>query len=112
MRRIRSDSVQFVTWSDTRLAFGTITSAPSNVRTVLERMPIRFTSPVSVPSCTESPTWIGRSKSRMSPDTKLFTTFWSPKPTPTPSAPAMIVMRVRSIPSAPSPIMNPSSRIA
>jgi hypothetical protein len=43
MRRHRSVGVQFVTRSETSVALGTVTSAPSQVRTVLERMPIRRT---------------------------------------------------------------------
>ena len=39
-RRNWSDNVQFVTRSVVRLAFGTITSAPSHVRIVLARVPI------------------------------------------------------------------------
>src|SRR2546427_3401565 len=35
-----------------------------------------------------SPTRIGRSKSRISPETKLFTMLCRPKPRPTPKAPA------------------------
>ena len=41
------------------------------------------TVPAVSPSWTRSPTLIGRSNSRISPDTKLFTTFCSPNPSPT-----------------------------
>src|SRR5437773_8410654 len=47
MRRRRSDSVQLVTFSAMRLALGTITSAPSQVRTVQARMPSCSTRPRS-----------------------------------------------------------------
>ena len=40
------------------------------------------------PTSMVSPGWTGRSKSRIRPETKLFTTFWRPKPMPTPKAPA------------------------
>jgi hypothetical protein len=41
------------------------------------------------PASTVSPTWIGRSKSRISPETKLLTMLCRPKPIPTPNAPAV-----------------------
>src|SRR4029453_8101470 len=89
MSRCRSLNVQFVTRSGTSCALGTMTSAPCPVRTTLERMPIRRTLPVIPPASMVSPTRIGRSKSRITPETKLFTTLRRRKPIPTPNAPAV-----------------------
>ncbi len=44
-----------------RFALGTTTSAPCGVATVLERMPMRRTVPVTVPTWITSPTCTGRS---------------------------------------------------
>jgi hypothetical protein len=41
-----------------------------------------------------SPTWIGRSVSRIRPLMKLLSTFWLPKPIPTASAPPASVNAV------------------
>jgi len=57
-----------------------------------------------------SPTRIGRSKSRISPETKLFTMLYRPKPIPTPNAPAMMVTFVRSSPRIARPARKPSAR--
>src|SRR6478672_493240 len=78
--------------------FGTMTSEPSAVRMTLARMPMRLTSPTLPPTSMTSPTFIGRSKSRISPDTKLLITFCNPNPIPTLNAPARIVTFVKSIP--------------
>ena len=91
--------------------FGTITSEPSAVRIMLARMPMRRTSPTLPPTSMTSPILIGRSKSRIRPDTKLLITFCSPNPIPTLKAPARIVIFVKSIPSAPKAMKNPTSRI-
>ena len=56
-------------------------------------------------------TFIGRSKSRISPDTKLLITFCNPNPIPTLNAPARIVTFVKSIPSAPKATKKPMSRM-
>jgi hypothetical protein len=100
MRRRKSDSVQFVTSLEIRLAFGTMTSAPSKVRTVLERTPMRETLPNIELNCTVSPDCTGRSKARIRPDTKLLTMFCRPKPMPTDSAPTMIAKRSSWMPAA------------
>ena len=81
--------------------FGRITSEPSAVRMTLARMPMRRTSPKFPPTSITSPILIGRSKSRMRPDTKLLMTFCNPNPIPTLKAPARIVIFVKSIPNAP-----------
>ena len=86
---------------------GTNTSAPSAVRTSVARAPMWRTSPPIPAICTTSPRWIGRSKSRMSPEAKLFTRFCSPSPAPTPKALARIVSLVRSTPSAASARVKP-----
>ncbi len=74
---------------------GTNTSAPSAVRTSVARAPMWRTSPATPEVCTTSPRWMGRSKSRMSPEAKLFTRFCSPSPAPTPKALARIVSFAR-----------------
>jgi hypothetical protein len=79
---------------------GTITAMFSSVTTVVARAPIRRTSPLTPPTSMRSPTLIGRSKRMMRPLTKLLATFWSPKPSPTPSAPARTVKALRSMPTA------------
>ena len=101
-----------MTLLEIRSPLGTTTSAPSTVRIVLERMPMRRTSPTSEPTSTTSPTWIGRSKSKISPETKLDTRFCSPKPSPTPSAPASSVTRERPMPAALKASTTPPSRRA
>src|SRR5436309_8500600 len=73
MRRTRLESVQLVTFSATKLALGTMTSAPTAVCTVVERMPIRRTWPATSPIWIVSPTCSGRSRSTINPETKLFT---------------------------------------
>ena len=111
-RRLRSESVQLITRAEMKSPFGTITSAPSKVRTLLARMPIVVTMPKRSSSWTRSPTRIGRSKSRITPETKLLTTFWSPKPMPTPNALSIRVTRSREKPIAPMATTKPTTRIA
>ena len=72
---------------------------------------MRFTSPSRPATSIVSPTWMGRSKSRIRPDTKLFTMFWRPKPMPTPKAPASSVTRLRSTPAAARASSRPRIRI-
>ncbi len=108
MRRRRSESVQFVTLSEMRVALGTMTSAPSHVRTVQDRMPICCIRPEMSPIWTASPTSIRRSNRTTIPETKLLTTFCSPNPMPTPNAPARMVTLVRSTPSAASASRKPA----
>ncbi len=80
-------SVQLISFSDSSVPFGTTTSAPSNVVSVVARMPISRTLPEVPDTSTTSPGWIGRSNIRIRPETKLLTTFCRPKPMPMPSAP-------------------------
>ena len=105
-RRRSSDSVQLMTSLDIRSPFGTTTSAPSNVRIMLARMPIRVTIPTRPVVSIRSPTLIGRSNIRMRPETKLLTTDWRPNPIPTPMAPNTTVNWVAVRPAA-----EPASRI-
>ena len=77
----------------------------------LERMPMSRTSPDVSPTVIVSPTWNGRSNSRISPDTKFVTTLCRPRPAPTPIAPASTVTLFRSIPEAPTASRNPVNRI-
>jgi hypothetical protein len=80
MRRCRSLSVQLIPFRD-ELRIGD-DDLGHLVRTTLERMPIRRTLPMIPPASMASPTWIGRSKSRISPETKLFTRLCRPNPIP------------------------------
>jgi len=52
-------------------------------------------------------TSIRRSNSRINPETMLLTTFWRPKPIPTPNAPARMVTFVRSTPRVASASRKP-----
>ena len=61
---------------------------------------MRLTSPTTPPTSIWSPTLIGRSSIRMSPEAKLLTTLCNPIPTPIADAPASSVTLVRSMPSA------------
>src|SRR5262245_13609149 len=110
-RRVRSDSVQLITRSVVSVPFGTMTSPPSPVRTMLARMPMERTSPLRSPTWITSPTWMERSTRRMRPETKLFTTACRPKPMPTPKALTRIVTRVRSMPMAAMARMRPRRRM-
>ena len=47
--------VQFMSFSEIKVAFGMIASAPSPVVIVLERMPIFFTMPETPPTSMVSP---------------------------------------------------------
>ena len=88
-----------------------MTSAPCPVRTMDERMPMRVTVPDSAPLSITSPTPTGRSTMRISPETKLLTTFCSPKPMPTLSAPASSVTFAMSMPRAASVSAAPTMSI-
>ena len=66
--------------------FGTIMLWLSPLMIVVARMLIRSTLPVVPATVTTSPIRIGRSSSRMMPQTKLETISWRPKPSPTPRA--------------------------
>src|SRR5262249_40875131 len=94
-----------------RVALGTRPAAPRQVWTVVERMPMRRTSPSRSPIWMASPAWMGRSRSRMMPETKLLTMVWRPKPTPTPRAPVRMVSRFRSTPMAPTATRKARSKI-
>ena len=88
-RRSQLESVQLVTGLEIRLPFGMISSEPLVSKMTLARMPMRSTRPMVLASiCTVSPTLIGRSKSRIRPEMKLFMRFCRPNPRPTPNAPA------------------------
>ena len=65
---------------------GTIMLWLSPLMIVVARMLIRSTLPVVPATVTTSPIRIGRSSSRMMPQTKLETISWRPKPSPTPRA--------------------------
>ena len=82
--------VQFVTALAINSAFGTITDARSKVSISVERTLMRLTMPSPDDVTIQSPTLIGRSKSKISPETKLLTMLCRPKPMPTESAPAII----------------------
>ena len=72
-------------------------SAISVARTLMRR-----TSPSVLPSTTQSPTFTGRSASRIRPEMKFCTIACSPKPMPTDSALAIHAMRLMPMPSADS----------
>src|SRR5262245_26559561 len=72
--------------------FGMITLARSKVSISVARTRTRRTHPSSPLTTIESPTRIGRSVSRMRPDTKFDTMDCSPNPIPTESAPAINVI--------------------
>ena len=63
---------------------------------------MRRTSPSAVPSTTQSPTFTGRSASRIRPEMKFCTMACRPKPMPTDSALAIQAMRLTLMPSADS----------
>ena len=63
---------------------------------------MRRTSPSEVPSTTQSPTFTGRSASRIRPEMKFCTMACKPKPMPTDSALAIHAMRLTLMPSAES----------
>jgi hypothetical protein len=92
------------------LPFGTMISEPFGVRMMLARMPICSTTPEASSICTTSPILTGRSKSRISPETKLLNMFCRPKPTPTLNAPARIVTFVISKPSAATAAKKPAEQ--
>ena len=90
-------------WARSRPRPRRCASCSSGCRSAAPRPRARPTSIVS-PVCT------GRSNSRISPDTKLFTTFCRPKPMPTPNAPASSVKRDKSMPAAPIASRKPSDQ--
>jgi hypothetical protein len=92
--------VQFVTVPEMKSALGTITSVRSKVSIRVERTEMSFTIPMLPFTSIQSPSEMGRSISRMMPETKLLTTFCRPKPIPTDSAPTRTPSAVRSIPPA------------
>ena len=67
--------VQLVTVPEMKSALGTITSVRSKVSIRVERTEISFTMPMVPLTSIQSPSEIGRSISRMMPETKLLTTF-------------------------------------
>ena len=89
-----------VTWPAISSEFGTISVARSKVSISVARTAILRTVPCLPPTSIQSPALIGRSTSRMIPETKLETTVWRPKPMPTDRAPATMARLDRSIPVA------------
>ena len=94
--------VQFFTTPVISSEFGMITLALSKVSISVARTLMRRTKPSSPFTTIWSPTRIGRSASRMSPETKFDTIDCSPKPMPTESAPATSAIFCGSMPSSPS----------
>ena len=111
IRFILSESVQLIKSSATKLLFGTTTSAPSKVLIVDERTPIRLTFPSKLLTSTVSPGKIGLSKIKINPETKFEITVCNPKPIPKPSAPAIKLNLLRSIPNEESAKTNPKAII-
>ena len=90
--------VQFFTTPVMNSELGMITVARSKVSISVARTLMRRTQPSSLFTTTQSPTRIGRSASRISPETKFDTTDCRPKPMPTDSAPATSAIFCRSMP--------------
>ena len=70
-RRLEFDSVQLMRLPVTKSRFGTISSLLFQSRIVVARVRIRVTVPVMSLIVTVSPTRMGRSNSRMMPETKF-----------------------------------------
>jgi hypothetical protein len=85
-RSVLFDSVQLRSRPVMNSLFGTTSSLRSKSTMVVARIRTRDTVPVASPTVTMSPTRIGRSRSRMIPETKFATISCSPKPSPTPRA--------------------------
>ena len=105
--------VQFFTTPVMSSEFGMITLALSKVSISVARTLMRRTWPSSPLTTIWSPTRIGRSASRIRPDTKFETIDCRPKPMPTESAPATSAIFCGSMPSLPSAqaaiaMMNPT----
>ena len=81
---------------------GTISVERSPSWISVARTLMRRTSPSAVPSTTQSPTFTGRSASRIRPEMKFCTIACKPKPMPTDSALATHAMRSTPMPSADS----------
>ena len=71
----------------------------SKVSIRVERTEMSLTKPWVPPTSIQSPSLIGRSISRMIPETKFCTMFCRPKPMPTDSAPATRASEERSMPA-------------
>ena len=85
------------TFSVMSCEFGTITVERSPMRISVARTLMRWMSPsTSVLRLTQSPTFTGRSTSRISPEMKFCTMACRPKPIPTVSALTIQVMLFRS----------------
>ena len=80
--------------------FGTITVERSLIWISVARTLMRRMSPSTPPSETQSPTWTGRSASRIRPDTKFCTMACRPKPIPTDKALAIQATRSSPMPAA------------
>ncbi len=83
-----------------RSELGTMTVVRSNVWISVARTRIRRMSPSTPPTLTQSPTFTGRSISRMRPETKFWTTCCSPNPMPTDSALAINAICLKPRPIA------------
>ena len=94
--------VQFFTTPVISSEFGMITLARSKVSISVARTRMRRTQPSSPLTTMESPARIGRSASRIRPETKFDTIDCRPKPMPTESAPATSAIFCRSMPRLPS----------
>ena len=99
MRPILSLCVQFITVWEMSSEFGTMMDERSKVSISVERTLIFLTVPSPDGVTIQSPTLIGRSNRRMSPETKLLTIDCRPKPIPTDNAPAIRARLPRSKPS-------------
>ncbi len=84
-----------------RLELGTITVERSEVRISVARTRMSITSPSTPETFTQSPTFTGRSISRMIPATKFWTICCRPKPMPTDSALAIRAICWKPRPATP-----------
>ena len=81
-----SASDQLTSWLVISSLFGTTSFLRSNAVINVARIRIFETVPETPPTVTVSPTRIGRSNSRIRPETKFAKISWSPKPSPRPTA--------------------------
>ena len=89
---------------------GRISEDLSKVSISVARTEMRFTMPWSPPTKIQSPTLIGRSSIRITPDTKLEKMVCRPKPMPTDRAPKTMARLERSIPAAAIPVTAASRK--
>jgi len=108
MRRVAPCRVQLMTEFSISLELGMTMSTPSLSRKRVARGPTSTIKPRAPSTSTKSPTLAWRSKMITRPDTNSRTIPWSPRPTPTPMAPANTANEVRFTPSVVSAAKPPA----